>query len=308
MDISLLESASSRPVLPGDRRRVLVLFNPVAGRRHGGRFRAVLHALAESGCQVTVQTTTGPGHAASLAGMAQRERYDVVVAAGGDGTINEVVNGLPSDAPPLAIIPMGTANVLAAELGIHARPTVAADLIAHGAARLVRPGLVNGRVFLQMAGFGIDAQVVAHVNRRLKRLTGKGAYVWQSLVEMTRSPYAPFAVACDGQAMSAYSCIVSRGRFYGGRFVAARGADNARDSFAVTLFTRPGRHWAALYSAALIAGQFHRCPGVVQLSARLVEVLQPEGEPVQADGELAARLPAVFTLAPEPLAVIAPPR
>ena len=159
-----------------------------------------------------------------------------------------------------------------------------------------------------MAGFGIDAHVVANVNRRLKRITGKGAYVWQSMVEMMRSPYAPFEVVCDGRAIQAYSGIVSRGRFYGGRFVAARNADNTRDSFEVTLFTRPGQAWATLFSTALVTGQFHRCPGVLQLAARVIEVQAPQGEPVQLDGELGAPIPARFELAPTPLAVVAPTR
>ncbi len=308
-DLSLPNALASSPlILPRDKRRLLVLFNPMAGRRHGGRFRSVLHRLAEQGCQVTLQTTTGPGHAEGLAAAARRDQYDIVVAAGGDGTINEIVNGLTQDAPPLALIPMGTANVLAHELGVPLQPAAVADLIATGAARLIRPGRVNGRAFVQMAGFGIDAHVVANVNRRLKRITGKGAYVWQSMVEMMRSPYAPFEVVCDGRAIQAYSGIVSRGRFYGGRFVAARNADNTRDSFEVTLFTRPGQAWATLFSTALVTGQFHRCPGVLQLAARVIEVQAPQGEPVQLDGELGAPIPVRFELAPTPLAVVAPTR
>ena len=308
-DLSLPNASTlSSLSLPPAGRRLLVLFNPMAGRRHGGRFRHVLHLLAEQGCQVTVQTTTGPGHAQGLAASAQRQDYDVVVAAGGDGTINEIVNGLTADAPPLALIPMGTANVLAHELGVPLDAAAVAKLIAEGTPRFIRPGRVNGHAFVQMAGFGIDAHVVANVNRRLKRLTGKGAYVWQSMVEMMRSPYVPFEVVCDRRAIEAYSGIVSRGRFYGGRFVAARDADNTRDSFEVTLFTRPGRAWATLFSAALMTGQFHRCPGVLQLAARVIDVSAPHGQPVQVDGELAEPVPAHFELAPELIAVVAPVR
>jgi len=296
--------AESLPATP--RRRLLVLFNPVAGRRHGNRFRYVLHLLAEQDCQLTVQTTTGPGYAESLAAAAHRDHYDAVVAAGGDGTINEIVNGLGPEAPPLALIPMGTANVLAHELGVPRHAAGVAGLIATGAAHSIPTGRVNGRLLVQMAGFGIDAHVVANVDRRLKRIAGKGAYVWQSAVEMLRSRYPAFAVDCDGRAITAWSGIVSRGRFYGGRFVAAPAADNKREDFQVTLFTRPGIAWAALYSAALLGGQFHRCPGVLQLAARTVTVSGPAGEPMQADGERAAPLPARFDLAPRPLVVVAP--
>ena len=122
-----------------DARRVLIIRNPVAGQARRGYFSKVVAALDDLGCQVTVVNTSGPRHAEVLAARARG--FEVIVAAGGDGTINEILNGLPDKAPPLAVIPMGTANVLAVELGLGDDPMRAARAIAFGTGRKVYPAI-----------------------------------------------------------------------------------------------------------------------------------------------------------------------
>ena len=158
------------------RRRVLVIRNPTAGGSTRPRFGRVLEHLARFGATVTVRETTCRGDAEQIAASASSDTFDVV-AAGGDGTINEVANGLAGKDLPLAIVPLGTANVLAVEIGMPLRARRIARAIACGDVRSVHVGMVNGRRFLMMAGVGFDAHVVANVNPRLKRAFGKLAYV-----------------------------------------------------------------------------------------------------------------------------------
>src|SRR5262249_60700955 len=149
----------------------------------------------------------------------------LLVIAGGGGTINEAVNGLLSRgggaASPLALVPLGTANVLANEIGLVTAPAAVARTIARGAAVRAYVGIANGRCFTAMAGAGFDAHVVAHVSLRLKRLLGKGAYVLESLRQLWRFPFPRYRVTIDGQSYDAASVIVAKGHYYGGRHLRA---------------------------------------------------------------------------------------
>ena len=153
-------------------RRLLVIRNPAAGSR-GGRFAATLDRLTGLGCRIEVRETGARGDAERFA--QEPGDRDLVVAAGGDGTINEVANGLVAGASglPLAILPLGTANVLAGEIGLGLDPGAVARTIARGAPRRISLGRVTGaqaggggaaRLFFQMAGVGFDAHAVAGVN------------------------------------------------------------------------------------------------------------------------------------------------
>src|SRR5262245_64058454 len=126
--------------------------------------------LEEMGCRVTVHQTTGRGDAQAVASRITKDQCDRIVVAGGDGTVNEVLNGLTPHSPPIGLIPMGTANVLAAEIGLGSQPREIAKAIARGEPRPVSLGDVNGRKFALMTGVGFDAFVVATVSAPIKRM------------------------------------------------------------------------------------------------------------------------------------------
>ena len=205
-------------------RNILILFNPVAGGRRGRRLRAVLDLLQKCDARVELRTTGAPGDARRFAGEADDD-VDTIVAAGGDGTINEVVNGMAArgtGGPDLALLPLGTANVLAAEIGfrdLSARRI--ANTIAEGASRDLYLGRADSRYFALMCGVGFDAHVVARVTPHLKRRLGKLAYVLASLVELWRYRPRRYAVTLDGRRHDAASAIVANAHFYGGRYVVA---------------------------------------------------------------------------------------
>ena len=289
-----------------------MIFNPAAGRRRRRRFSATLAALRDLGCAIELRETTGPGAARVLAGEAAARAHDVVVAAGGDGTINETINGLIGSgtalaAPPLAIIPLGTANVLAAEIGLGTDPKEVARTITAGAARPVALGRANGRHFTAMAGVGFDAQVVAGVDLALKRRIGKAAYLWESLRQLARHEFPEHRVVLDGREHRAASVIVAKGRFYAGRFVVAPEARLDEALFQVCLFERPGAWNALRYAAALSDGRLARLPDTRLLPAREVVIEGAEGDPVQGDGDVIARLPVRIEVRPEALRLVMPP-
>jgi diacylglycerol kinase (ATP) len=289
-------------------RRLLVIFNPAAGMRRRTRLQAVLDLLEGFGCQVELRETEAAGHAERLARDADPVRHDVVVAAGGDGTINEVANGLAGVPLPLAIIPLGTANVLAAEIGLRTDPASVADALAHGAPRPITVGAANGRRFIVMAGIGFDAQVVDEVSVSLKRWLGKGAYVAAFLHQLLAFPFPTYRVRVDGAEWQAASVILANGRFYAGRFVVAPDANIRLPHLEVCLFGRRGRLAAIGYGLALIAG---RLPGLKSFrivpAARRVEIAGPPGAPVQGDGDIIARLDVVIDVLPEALQLVFPP-
>ncbi len=288
-------------------RRLMIIFNPTSGWRRRRRFEAVLDKLRAHGCQLSVHVTRAPGDAERLAASADPARYDLLVIAGGDGTVNEAVNGLGDRRLPVALLPLGTANVLAAELGLEVDPEAVARTIALGGARPVTVGLANGRRFLLMAGAGFDARVVASVNLRVKRRLGKAAYGLAILRQLLVDAFPTYRVILDGHPRPAVSVLVANAHFYGGRFVAAPAAGLQTPTFEVGLFERAGRTAAIGYALALFLGFLPRLRSYRILAARRVEIEGPPGEPVQADGDVIARLPVRIELLPAALELIFPP-
>ncbi len=281
-----------------------VIFNPTAGARRRRRLARVLAVLGELGAEVALMETRAPGHAEELARSAARDGYDAVVAAGGDGTINEVVNGLGDAAMPLGIVPLGTANVLAAELGLPNAPRALAECIAFGRAAPVFAGCANGRRFAMMAGVGFDARVVEGIDLRLKRRCGKAAYVASALACLVRHRPSRYEVEIDGIAIAAASLVIAKGHYYGGRFVVASGARLDEPVFEVALFEGGSRYDVLRYAAALGANRIGALPDARLLRGRRVRVTGPVGERVQIDGDLGTALPLEATIAPRPIAVL----
>lgn len=282
-------------------RRVAVIFNPAAGRSRRHRLTEITDRLEDHGCAVTVMETNAPGHAEDLARTLVDSEFDIIAAAGGDGTVNEVVNGLQGKSIALAVIPLGTANVLADEVGLGRKAERVAAAIASGPIRPIRVGTANGRRFVMMAGAGFDAEVVDGVRLDLKKVIGPLAYVW----EMTRQAFLYRFAGCDVQVDAktyhAVSAIVCNGRSYGGPFTAAPDANLEADSFQVVLFERSGWFNVLRYGLALIVGRLPYLSDVRIVSGQHVVIRGSDGAPVQADGDILARLPADIQVDGEPV-------
>ena len=289
---------------------MLIVFNPTAGRRHRKTVRAVLDALASSGTPVELAETQHAGHATDIAREAAVRGIRLVVAAGGDGTIAEVINGLSGSDTSLGIIPTGTAKVLAHELSLPFAPAPAAALLTCGHTRPIWPGLmeqpVGRRLFVQMAGAGFDAEVVHRMKPPLKKALGGGAYMLQGVREALRYPYSPIRVRLDGVETFTRSVVVCKGRYYGGRYTLAPGASPLRRGFTVALFDRGGPLAALTAGAALSLNRLSRLPGLRLVRAAQVEIAG-DHIPAQTDGDAAGVAPLSICDVPKAVNVVMSP-
>lgn len=233
------------------------------------------------------------------------------MAAGGDGTINEIAEGMVHTDVHLAILPAGTANVLAVETQLGVKPERVAARLKHLRPRRISVGRVvcdGGRVsrhFLLMAGIGLDAQIVYRVNAALKSRTGKFAY-WVASWSLLGRRLPEFDLTVDGRPYRCSFALVSKVKNYGGDFSIARSVDLLQDRFEVVLFEGRSTFRYARYFAGLVLNRLKGMKGLTVTRAREVKIASPEDSRVyvQIDGEFAGRLPAEISILPNALTVL----
>ncbi len=285
---------------------MLIIVNPAAGRSRSSRrwFGRVVAALEREGCTVVVREA-GPlnGNVERLAREAEPE-FDVIAAAGGDGTLNAVVNGAAPNGRTLALLPLGTANVLAREIGLPHDTEQLAALLANAAPRPIWPGRAGDRLFVTMASAGFDLQIVAAVDPGFKQRFGRLAFAWAIACCLWRYRPAMLTVAANGHEYRAAAMVAAKGRFYAGSYVIAPQADLTSPNLILVLFERSGRTAILRYLAAMLLGRLHRAAGVMAVPASEAVVSAQSAIPVQADGEIVGDLPMRFGVATAPLSFI----
>jgi diacylglycerol kinase (ATP) len=302
-----------------------LIYNPRAGRllRKGdGELRRSIAILSEQGHKVRSMPTSGPGDATLLAGRCIEEGAGLIIAAGGDGTINEVLNGMAGSSVPLAILPGGTANVLAMELGIGGRMRRAAQLLpspaelqssgcACVAERIslgrLRPAEGPPRYFLLMAGVGLDAHLVYNLDPAMKARFGKLSY-WIGGFGYVNRRLEEFEVEVNGQRLRSSFALASRVRNYGGDLEIACNACLLEDSFELVLFEGENASTYLKYFAGVLTRQLGRMKGVTLVRTQQVQFsVDPNSSVyVQVDGEYAGRLPATVEIVPDALTLLVP--
>lgn len=292
---------------PASQPRLLIILNRRAARKRFRRFQEVLALLEDAGSPYDILEISGDGDAARHVAAVVPGSVDVIAIAGGDGTINDAINGVGPETPPLGLIPLGTANVLAYEIGLGTDPRRVVDVLMAGAQMTVVPGQVNGRRFMMMASAGFDAHVVRGVPGGMKRRIGKIVYAFSALRQLIRYSCPHLDVRVDGVSVTAATVVISRGRLYGGRFVMAPDAALGAAELHVSLFRRRGRLAMAGYSVALPLGLLNRWNLIGHVTAQCVEVSLRQGDPVQVDGDVMAALPARFDLADVSIQLVVPP-
>jgi len=289
--------------------KAVLIYNPAARRlrrRRARRLGAVLERLRSFGLTVEVHATVGSNHATSLVRSALQRGCDLVVACGGDGTVNEVVGGMAGARVPLMVIPAGTANVLANELGLPLDWVEAAGLLRTGRIRRIALGRVGSRPFILMAGIGVDAAVVGSVHAGLKALLGQGAFWIASLRQLLSYPFTPFEVQAAGESRQATFAVIARAKNYGGGFQIAGQADLFSEDFQVCLFQDGNRWRFPRYFWNVILRRHHRLPDVHQFRTPSVLVEGSREIGVQVDGELIGRLPQSVTIQTDALSLVIP--
>jgi diacylglycerol kinase family enzyme len=261
-----------------------------------------------------VAPTTGPRTAGAIAREHVERGADLIVAAGGDGTVNEVAEGVVHSRVPLAVLPAGTANVLAMEMKLGRNFLNVAQRLGECRPRRISVGCVTfegGRIsrhFLLMAGAGLDARIVYHVSAGLKARAGKIAY-WIAGWSLLGRRLSEFEVEADGKRYRCSFALVSKVRNYGGDFEIARDVNLFEDQFELVLFEGGSSILYVKYFAALALNRLHGMKGVTDCRARHVCLSGTEDRRVylQIDGELAARLPAEVKIVPDALTLLVPP-
>ncbi|MEK7852118.1 MAG: diacylglycerol kinase family protein, partial [Deltaproteobacteria bacterium] len=176
---------------------IKLIANPTAGRGSNKVIERVCAYLTERGNTVDIFLTCKRGDALNAAREVRDGRVDLIIAAGGDGTINEVANGLAGSSIPLGIIPLGTVNVFALETGIPMDPLKACDVLLNGTPTRISLGKVNDHHFLLMAGIGFDAYVVYGLDLRLKRLSGRLSYIISGIGRIFTYSGQPLEIELD---------------------------------------------------------------------------------------------------------------
>lgn len=263
------------------------------------------------GVDVDLKLTAAPGEATEIAARAAKNGAGEVIVAGGDGTINEAIQGLAGTQTRLAIIPRGTANVLARELKLPLDDLQATAIAARGNARRIHLGLATeetsgvSRLFVLMAGIGLDASVVQRTHPRLKRRIGKGAFWISGLSHLADWKPSPFTLEVDGREYTGTFAAIGKAARYGGDLLITPGARLEKPEFEICIIETLSRFsYLRLLSYAVRSGMPRNKPGVRFVNATRVRVTGDA--PVQVDGELLGQLPMRFEIAPESLEVIVP--
>lgn len=285
-------------------RRILAIYNPVAG---GGRqvcFERALEGLHAAGFEVILTKSKHAGDSEAAAVKARESNYDLIIAAGGDGTVNEIVNGLAGGTVPLAVFPLGTTNVLAAELGIDSTPRKFVRLLKEPKLATAWLGEINGRYFVLMASLGFDAHVVGGVSERVKKILGKGAYLARACRQWAACGASEYELALDGVSYRASTAVIAKGRYYAGRFIVCPASRITEERFYVCLMPSGRRSDLLRYGFALCRGTLHKQRDVQVIAASEIAISGPAGMPIQVDGDVRAKTPAVARIAPTPLIVV----
>jgi YegS/Rv2252/BmrU family lipid kinase len=276
--------------------RIAVIYNPNSGRPRE-RQQAVdrfAELLQNAGRTVDICPTEHPNHATDLAREAIARGCQLVIANGGDGTMNEVLQAVVGTDATLGFWPGGTANVLAAEIGFPAQVDRVVERVLRAHTMKCTVGKANSRYFLLMAGVGMDAAVSAAVDPGLKRKFGKAAFGVAALKYFWRGEFQPVRVQFPGEEVVGRFVVAGNAHSYGGGFRLTPNADLTDPELDICVFNADNRMEFLKFALAAVAGWHQGMANVVYRkvrSARILSASEDEAAPVQLDGEVTGGLP-----------------
>lgn len=265
-----------------------------------------MHRLSDLCQEADIWATTGPGDASILSRRAVDQGYSIIVAAGGDGTINEVVNGIAESSAILGILPAGTINVFASELGIPHNLEAAWEIILEGNVRSIDLPSCNGHHFVQLAGAGLDAQVVEETPWASKKKFGPLSY-FMTLMQIASRPSPKIQLTTDtGATYEGSFLLVGNGRYYGGPLKVFKRAHLQDGLLDVCLFRKTDHGSLLRYSQEILFGTHVNDPEITYFQCRTLRAESDQSVPVEVDGELYGHLPCEFRMEPQKLKVLVP--
>jgi YegS/Rv2252/BmrU family lipid kinase len=290
--------------------KLSIIANPAAG---GGRaYKSIQRYVRQwphPGWEVEILTTRDRNDAGLIARQLLQRAPDLVAVCGGDGTINEVATSVPHPPFPVAILPAGTANVLARELGLPLNATRALKIALKGATRQIDLGVLgpaDARRFLFVAGIGFDAYVVSKVRPRLKSKLGMVAYALAILECLRNYSFPEFQVDIGGRTFVATSCLVCNAKRYGGGLLFCPGADMNDGLLDILILQKQSRLELARFLLLAFCQIAETRDWIHRLRSSSFRITGPAGVLVQADGELAGNLPLEIGLMNSSFTLIVP--
>lgn len=289
---------------------VILISNPVAKKVSEKRLLKAFHFLKSKGYTVETLYTKKRGHAENLAREAIKESPSLIIAAGGDGTFNEVINGVAGSEIPMAILPLGTTNVLAKELNVPEDVDGALELATRGNPKTISLGKIAttghlplvSRYFILMAGVGFDGEAVFNVNEALKKFSGKGSYIYSGIKTLSVFKPGELVFRIDGRTFFGYTAIIGKAAKYGGHFMITPDARLTDPFLYVCLFKGRKRFDILRYVFSIIMRRHLKLKDIEYLKATAVEV---DGSAhVQIDGDYFGKTPVKVEIAPNIVRIV----
>ena len=301
--------------MPREREKITIILNPASGRGRGARRRPELEQLLRQAAEPRspdleweIVETGAPGDAIEISAAAARNGATIVAAAGGDGTLNEVLNGIFGSSTRMAVLPLGTGNDFARTLGFGSDLRSAVVALFHGRSRPVDVGKIHGRWFLNVAECGFDAAVGVRVNEGFRYLTGTWAYIAALLQTLRTFRPINLTLTIDGEARQTdvMMCTVCNAQLYGGGMRIAPDASIDDGLFDICIIEAVGKLELISAFPSVYKGTHTRHPRVTMLRGATVRIESERPLPIVADGDLTGKTPAEFTIMPRAIEIMVP--
>ena len=322
-------------------KRATIIYNPMSGRagRRAENVAQMVELLGKRGIVAEARATTKPEDATRLAQEAAGSSAEIVVSYGGDGTLNEVIQGIARSETALAVWAGGTSNVVARDLDMPFDMPGLADKIAAGKTKRIALGLARSsraeeqrsrgaegqtssdteaksppplrtsaprRYFLMMAGIGLDASIARGVNQKLKRRTGEFAFWISGIKHLFRWRGEPFRIEVDGRCYESTFALIGNGKGYGGGMVITPGAKLEEPWFEVFIIAPMSNNFAYLPALRACMRGKPELAGATLIKGKHVLANSAHEPWVEADGEIIGPLPMTFDVVPDALSIIVP--
>jgi diacylglycerol kinase (ATP) len=286
-----------------DKRKLCIIFNPGAKGEKAALQEAELRDLVG---EAPILTATEAEMIQASAAAAVQDGYDPIIAAGGDGTVNAVVNGIAGADVTLGVLPVGTMNVFAYEVGIRSNQLRKSwEMLQEGEPKMVDLALANRRYFVQLAGVGLDALTVQETNSRMRKTIGPVSYVFAAAQAIGRPAPMIGLQFADGSESSGCFVLIGNGRFYGGPIALFRDARNDDGLLDILIFKHQTYLDILRYLQGILIGNHIEMPDIEYRQTPSLRVLSDPTVPLELDGDVAGSTPVEFRIARDQLRVIA---
>jgi len=283
----------------------VLVYNPAAGRfpLSEKRLKALLENLDRYGIRAEAAMTRPLQEPSTWLNL---KDTDLLIVYGGDGTLHGVIEQAVKWKVPVALLPAGTTNVLARELGIPRDPEQALSLVGRRKLQKIHLGQANGKYFHLMAGIGFDGYVISRMNQPMKKVLGIGAYWLAAAIAILRYPLPPFELKIEGEVHQGTFAVIGNARYYGGEFLVTPRASVKESCLDVCLFTGRQRWRYLSYLLGILSGKHLHYHDVIYRKVQHVELSGDSSVPIQMDGELIGHGPMEFISSSEGLEVVVP--